>query len=586
MKRFFNRLIYGLGLLAAAVILGAGGGIVYRMVAREPVPDRVILEADLTRPYVEYAPQRGPAAWLPGKAPVLGSAVDGLLRAARDDRVRMLVARVGGARLDMAKIQELRQAVIAFRGAEKEAWAWAESFGGGGPGNRAYYLATAFDRVHVQPSGEVALTGLSTRTPFLHGLLTRLDVRPNLAKREQYKTAANVLTRTGYTEPHEEAERAVLASFMADLQEGISRGRDLSPDEAAARVAEGPYLAEEAVEAGLVDGTAYRDQVMESARKRVGEGAQVLSLEAYRQRAGSVYDGDERIGVIYGVGRIVRGKSRRTPLGGVLMGSDSVASAFRAAVEDDAVRAVVFRIDSPGGSYVASDTIRREVVRAREAGKPVVVSMSGAAASGGYYVAAPADRIIAQPGTVTGSIGVLGGKMVTSGLWKKLGVRWAGLSTHENADLWSRTSSYSEAQWKGLQKRLDAIYEDFLARVSEGRGMDREDVREAAKGRVWTGRDALERGLVDELGGFPEAVRAAKRAAGIPDEETVSLKTFPRERSLWQWLLGGGPKSVEDLLGLDSGGRAELETVLRALRQAGLGPRAGVLEAGPIPCVD
>ncbi len=586
MKRLFRGLFLGLGVLTALALLAAGGAAVYRVVVKEGVPDRVILETDLGRTYRERTPRRGLAAWVPGQAPDLRAVVEGLQRAARDDRVLGLVAEVGATGMDMGKIQEIRDAVIAFRRSGKEAVAWAETFGAGGPGNKTYYLASAFDRIALQPTGELALAGLRTRTPFLHELLEEVGVRPHLAKRKEYKTAANALTEEGYTAAHREAEEALLRSMMSRMRKAIAEGRGISEERADDLVSRGPFLAGEALEEGLVDRLVYRDEVYAAAGDRAGEGAELLYLSEYLRRAGGPYTGKKRIGLIYGVGRIVRGKSRHSPLGGIIMGSDTVSAAFRAAAGDDSIRAIVFRIDSPGGSYVASDVIRREAARAREAGKPVIVSMSGVAASGGYYVALPADRIIAHPGTLTGSIGVLGGKMITSGLWGKLGVRWEGMSTHENADLWSRTADYSPGQWEHVQQRLDEIYEDFSSKVSAGRDMDREAVRRAARGRVWTGEDALELGLVDELGGFPRAVRAAKKAAGIAEEEAVTLTLFPPGRSLWQWLLGARPESSEDrhTEGMDL--REALEAEARLLRGAGPGVPDRALWMGPVPAVE
>jgi protease-4 len=378
----------------------------------------------------------------------------------------------------------------------------------------------------------------------------------------------------------------MLRSLMGQVRRGIAEGRKLSPEEADELVARGPFLAREALEEGLVDRLAYRDEVYAAMEEKAEGEISLLYLSEYRRRTGGPYSGSKRIGLIYGVGRIVRGKSRHSPLGGVIMGSETVSAAFRAAIRDDSVRAVVFRIDSPGGSYVASDVIRREVARARKAGKPVVVSMSGVAASGGYYAALPADRILAHPGTLTGSIGVLGGKMITSDLWEKLKVNWEGVSTHENADFWSATSDYTPEQWKKLQQRLDEIYGDFVRKVSESRGLDMGAVREAAQGKVWTGEDALALGLVDALGGLAQAVRAAGEAAGI-EEEAVDLVLLPPRRSLWQRLLAPPPDSSEERFtgGMDL--REALEAEARFLRAAaGSVLPDQALWMGPVPAVE
>jgi protease-4 len=290
------------------------------------------------------------------------------------------------------------------------------------------------------------------------------------------------------------------------------------------------------------------------------------------KRAGSPYSGKKKIAVIYGVGQIIRGKSRYTPMGRHIMGSETVAEAFREAVKDKSVRAILFRINSPGGSYVASDVVWRETVRAKQKGKPVIASMSDVAGSGGYFVAMAADKIIAHPGTITGSIGVVGGKMVTSDMWKKIGVHWGELFTQENADLWSSTENYTPEQWEYIQTWLDAVYEDFLNKVAEGRKLDIETVQEIAKGRIWTGKDAKQIGLVDELGGFDDAVRAAKAAAQIPEDEKIGIKVFPAKRPLWKRLVYGRPKGSEAQYS------EMLEQWMELARETGLFEPLGVLE--------
>ena len=219
------------------------------------------------------------------------------------------------------------------------------------------------------------------------------------------------------------------------------------------------------------------------------------------------------------------------------MGADTVTAAFRAAIEDPEVKAILFRIDSPGGSYVASDAIWRETIRAREAGKPVIVSMGNLAGSGGYFVAMAANKIVAQPGTITGSIGVLGGKILTTGLWDKLGLSWDEVHTSTNATLWSSRHDYTPEQWAHLQDWLDRVYNDFTTKVAAGRQLPKERVLEIAKGRIWTGEDAKERGLVDELGGFPVALRLTREAIGRAPDAPIHLKLFPERASAWEALL-------------------------------------------------
>jgi protease-4 len=338
--------------------------------------------------------------------------------------------------------------------------------------------------------------------------------------------------------------------------------------------------------AKLVDGIAYRDEVSTKVKEQVGKDAKSLKFTKYLARAGRPHEKGETIALIYGVGAVQRGKGSYDPMSGSEgLGSDTAAAAFRAAVEDPAVKAILFRVDSPGGSYVASDTIWRETLRAREAGKPVVVSMGNVAGSGGYFIAMSADKIVAQPGTITGSIGVLAGKMLTGGLWQKVGVSWDEVHTSDNATLWTATHDYTPKQWGQFQQWLDRVYDDFTTKAAQGRNLSKEKILEVAKGRIWTGEDAKALGLIDELGGFPSALRLTKEAAGIAEATEVRLEVFPRKkRNLRQLLL-------ERLFEEDEGDEIDPEnptTILtqtvqairplaQAIHQLGLAPSPGVL---------
>jgi protease-4 len=263
------------------------------------------------------------------------------------------------------------------------------------------------------------------------------------------------------------------------------------------------------------------------------------------------------VALIYGVGAVNRGKSGYDPVfQEVTMGADTMAAAFRAAVDDKKVKAILFRIDSPGGSYVASDTIWRETVRARKAGKPIIVSMGGVAGSGGYFVAMSADKIVAQPATLTASIGVFAGKALTTNFWNKLGISWDEVHTSSNAMVFTGLQDYTPEQWARFETWLDRVYDDFTTKVAEGRKLPKEKVLEIAKGRVWTGEDAKGLGLVDELGGFPVALRLVREAIGLPVDAKIRLKEFPRRKSPLEALLHQGP---------DNSQKAGEETIARAL---------------------
>ncbi len=464
-----------------------------------------------------------------------GYAID---RGAADDRVVGMVAKIGAAPIGMAKVQEIREAVERFRAHKKFAIAYAETFGEFGPGNGAYYLATSFDQIYLQPSGDIGLTGIIMESPFVKGTLSKLGITFHGDHRYEYKNALNFYTETKYTAPHKEAMTAVMTSWFNQMKDGICRARQIAPEKFQAIVDAGPYLGQEAVSAKLVDGVAYRDEVYNNARAKAGARVQFLYLDKYLDRAGRPHDSGKKIALVFGVGGVTRGRSDYDPVqGSQNMGSDTVAGAIRAAVEDKEVKAILFRVDSPGGSYVASDTIWREVVNARKAGKPVIVSMGDLAGSGGYFVAMAADKIVAQPGTITASIGVLGGKMLTSGLWDKIGLSWDQVHQGNNATMFTGTQDYTPAEWARFEAWLDRVYVDFTGKVADGRKLSKEKVLQIAKGRIWSGQDAKSLGLVDELGGYDTALNLAKKAAGIGDGEDVKIVEYPKSKTLLQSLL-------------------------------------------------
>lgn len=547
------------------------------------VPERTVLELDLERTLRERAPADLMARVLGGGGGAnVADLVAALERAAGDERVAGLVARIGGAAPGMARTQELRDAVAAFRASGKFAVAYAESFGEFGPGNQGYYLATAFDEVWLQPSGDVGLTGLMMQALFVRGALDKVEVDVRMDHRYEYKNALNMYTERSYTPAHREASEAVLKSMFDQLVEGIAAGRGLAPEAVRTLVDRGPFLGPEALAERLVDRLGYRDEVIAHVKEKAGEGARLLYHDQYLERAGRPHARGPRIAVVYGLGPVARGASGFDPLfRETTMGSDTVAAALSAATLDPEVKAILFRVDSPGGSYVASDAIWRETVRAKEAGKPVIVTMGNVAGSGGYFVAMAATKIVAQPGTITGSIGVLGGKLLTRKLLGNLGVTYDAVMSSSNADFFSDTHDYSERGWERFQAWLDRVYVDFTEKVAAGRGLPIEKVREVAKGRIWTGADALRLGLVDELGGWPVALRLAKEAAGIAADAEVELKVYPAEKSLLAQLLGGDERESSDAPAATEAQLAlvdQLRGAAERLRALGLGPGAhGVL---------
>jgi len=493
----------------------------------------LILELDLSDGLAEGPPQDPLSALLTMRRMRLPDLLEGLKRASTDDRVRALVVKVGGSRIGLAKIQDLREAILNFRQSGKLTVAWAETFGEFARGNSPYYLATGFDRIYLQPSGTLGLTGVAVEQVFLHGALEKLGIDFQSAKRHEYKSAADPLTETGFTGPAREAVGRLTESVTEQLAAGIAEGRHKTAEQARELLAQGPFLAQQALDEGLVDGLGYRDEVYDQLHKEAGSDAMLLYLQRY-QRLHPLADLSRRlqrnprerfVAMVYAQGAIRHGRSGRGPGGGG-MGSDTMAAALRAAGADERARAIVLRVNSPGGSATASDVIWREVVRIRAAGKPVVVSMGDVAASGGYLISAPADVIVAQPGTITGSIGVILGKPVLREMFGRAGVSTDTVAEGTNATMFSSSRPFSDSEWDRINVWLDAVYADFTDKVASGRRMTHDRVHELARGRVWTGADAVANGLADETGGMSNAIAIARKRAGLPDDAPV--RVYPR----------------------------------------------------------
>lgn len=517
-----------------AVVL-IGGWMWWRTDGSPAIASRTILEVDLTMGFAEDRPRDALALAFIERQPRLREVVAALERAAGDDRVLGIIAKVGASPGGLGTLQELRDAFVEFGKTGKTTIAYAETFGEFGAGNGGYYLATAFDEIFLQPSGDVGLTGLRYEVPFLAGTFEKLGIEAQMGQRYEFKNAVNSYTEKGFTGPHAEAMQDLVDSQFDQIVSGIAERRGFTEDLVRGVFDKGPHLGAEALALGLVDRLAYRDEVYEAAESEWGGDVEYRDLVDYARFSAPRLGGAETIALIYGVGPINRGSGGYDLLSGsVQMGADTVAQAFRDAVEDDDVRAILFRVNSPGGSYVASDTIWRETVRAREAGKPVVASFGDVAGSGGYFVAMNADHIVAQPGTITGSIGVYGGKLVSRDFWNKLGMTFDAVSTSDNSAMWSGVEGFDERGWRRMQDSLDRIYDDFVSKVARGRGLSIEQVETVARGRIWTGERAVENGLVDELGGFPVAYAALRRLLDLPEDTPLAVRIFPRPRSAWE----------------------------------------------------
>jgi len=463
-----------------------------------------------------------------GSTLALRDYLDSLEAAGADANVSGLLINLGAAPVGVATMQDLREAILKFRAKKKFVYGYSESFGGLGN----YYLASTFDRLFLLPSGEVAITGIFADQQFIRGTLDKLGVQPHFEGRYEYKNVREYYMEKKFTPAHREATDKLVGSLFNQIVKGIAEGRGLSTDKVKDLIDHAPHFGPESVANHLVDELAYRDQAYAAAKKKAGAGAKLLFLSKYASNAKKQNDSGPRVALIYGVGAITSGKSASDPLmGSSSMGADTVSAALRQAMDDPEVKAILFRVDSPGGSAIASDVIGREVQRARQKGKPVIISMGAVAASGGYWVAMDADRIIAQPGTITGSIGVVSGKFIMAGLFEKLGLSFDAVKYGQNSSMYDSGRDFSPTELERFRSSLDRIYETFTSRVAAGRKLPKEKVLQVAKGRVWSGEDAFGLGLVDELGGFNAALDATKRILKLKPSDSIELKQFPKRKS-------------------------------------------------------
>ncbi len=588
MSSVTRRLLWAVGGMVGICVVAGLAARWMRTGRRPATSSRVILDVNLETAYPE-APSDSPLdRLLSAPRPTLAELVTTLDRASRDESVVGLVARVGSAPVGMAGAQEIRDAIARFRAHKKFALAFADTFGEGGNGSVSYYLACAFDQIWMQPSGDLWLTGVAVSTPFIRGTLDKLAIEPAFGQRYEYKNAMNFYTDRKFTPAHREATERLKDSWFGQIVAGITKGRRLSSDAVLSDVDRAPLLGAEAVDAGLIDGLAYRDEVMDKARARAAR-SRIIALSRYRARLGEE-SARHTLGLVYGVGSVARGRSGSNPfIDSTVMGADSVASALRAAADSDA-EAIVFRVDSPGGSYVASDSIWREVGNARRSGKPVVVSMGDLAGSGGYFVALSANKIVAQPGTITASIGVLGGKFVLAGLFDKIGLSFDEVHSGQHALIWDANRDFSPSERARFEAWLDRVYEDFTGKVAAARHLPRERVLEIARGRIWSGEDAKRLGLVDELGGLDTAVRLARREAKIPAGDSVRLVVFPHERTFFEALrarLWGQPEeesvgTADPRTELVRAAAAVVSPIARKLQELGVVQPSGVLSMAPV----
>jgi protease-4 len=507
----------------------------------------ILLELDLTGTLVEDLGSSPIEKVMNRRRLALRTLVGRLAAASEDPDVVGLLAKLGSTSITLAQAQELAEAVGRFRRNGKEAVAWAETFGELGRGTTAYVIGASFGELWLQPSGSVGLMGAAAAGTFVREALNRARVEPLFSQRYEYKNAVDALTRTEFSQAHREATEKMASSAYEQIVSAVATGRNMPADRVRELIDRAPVPAAEAVDVGLIDHLGYRDEVRAALDDRWSEKPSLLYVSRYHRKWDNLRKARlsrrPGVGLIDAIGQIRMGRSRSGPIGRAA-GSDTVAAALRAAVSDERTNAIVLRVNSPGGSYVASDTIWREVCNAHKAGIPVVASMGDLAASGGYFVSMAADVIVAQPATLTGSIGVYGGKMQTSGLLRHIGLNVESVGQGRHALMFSPQTGFSEDEWAKLNEWLDFVYEDFTSKVASARAMSREAVHEVARGRVWTGLDALERGLVDELGGMRRAVEIAREKAGLPHDAPLRpVLAVPPLQRLRQ------PRNSDDLSG-------------------------------------
>jgi protease IV len=520
----------------AFVISFAGFALLYLLVAREPsVSSNSMLELRVGGTLAEIAPS-DVFGYLRGvRTPTVQAVVENLRKARVDKRVSAVLLKPTGFESPFwAKVQEIRDAVVEFRKSGKPVYSYLE-YGG----DREYYLASAADKVYLMPSSPLDLNGIATYELFLRGTLDKIGAYPDLHHIGEYKTATNLFTEKGYTPAHKEMDESINRDLYEQLVHGIAEGRKKSDADVRALVDQGPFLPEDALRAGLVDDVKYEDQVEEALRAaRKGLSDRRIDGDDYARISPTSLglNKGSRLAVIVASGTITSGRSAFDPLNGAIVGSDTLIEYIHQARKDSSIRAIVLRIDSPGGSAAASDAIWRElnIAKRERADRPIVASMSDLAASGGYYIAMPAHVIVAQPSTLTGSIGILGGKVVTGGVYEKLGARIQSTSIGRHAEMESPARPFNAEELKKVQEQLQAFYDQFVEKVAEARHSTPEKIDQIAQGRVWTGHQAKENGLVDVLGGLDRAIAVAKQRAKIPAESEVELVVFPPRKNFYE----------------------------------------------------
>lgn len=514
-------------LITFAVLISAGAMATLYLAVSRPVP--VSTDSTFVLPLRGNLPETPPRGFglIVGATPTLRDTVAAIRHARTDDRIKGLLVVAENAPAFWAQSQELRDAILEFRESKKPTVAYM-TYGG----DAEYFVATACERIYLLPTSGIGLDGLAWYEVFLRGTMDKIGATPDLLHVGDYKTAVNVFTEKGFTPSHREMVESLNGDAFSQLVEAIATARRKTPEEVRELIDEGPFLADEALRLGLVDGLAYPDELEQKAHVKT---MQPNTVEAKDYTAPAGFGRRARVAVLHVNGTIAGGQSGEGADGSQVAGAASLVESLQRIRRDKSLKALVVRVDSPGGSTVASDLIWRELMVTKKQ-MPVVVSMGDLAASGGYYVATPGQTIVAQPGTLTGSIGIYTGKFAIGGTLEKLGARMDGVSEGRFADMNSPVRPFTDEERARIQEQIQAFYDHFVGLVAESRKLSREQVEQVAQGRVWTGRQAKERGLVDELGGFTRALAIAKEHAKIDKDADVELVTFPPRPGFYESL--------------------------------------------------
>jgi protease IV len=534
--------------VALVLIVVVGFAILISMVRgdRPSIRDNSVLALRISGPLPDYVPDDPFRRLFGGQPQSLSSLLTQFRKAKVDKRITAIMLDIDGSDAGWAKAEEIRGAIEDFRTSGKPVYAYMEN-----GFNKDYYIATACDKIFVPPPGELFTIGLAADVMFFRGSLDKLGIYPDMYQIGKYKSAGDMFTQKQMTPAHREFINSLLDDLYGRYVETIAKARNKTPDEVRKLIDNAPYNATQAKDAGLIDGAAYHDEVEKELKKRLGvkdsDDLRIARAGDYRQisQESLGLNKGERVAIVYAAGDIMSGKSTFGGSGQETIGSDSLVRTLNEVRDDKTIKAVVLRIDSPGGSGLASDIIWR-AVESLKAKKPVVVSMSDVAASGGYYIACNASKIVAEPSTITGSIGVVGGKPVIKGFYDWIGVSNEYVLRGNNAGMFRESEKFSESERKKFEELIkNTYYDQFLPKVAKGRGKNVEYIDSVGQGRVWTGRQGKDNGLVDEYGGLDKAIEIAKQLANIPADKSVQRVIRPQPPGFLEELLSASGEESE-----------------------------------------